>query len=126
MIATGVPYANELNTANALYGVSQAVLQAMLDYEGVYLFGFPDERMRNYAREYARIAGKADDLNDSGALWPQANIVSTARYLQALRDRYGSGWTAVAVYYGGGPVGEQIATRIARLHYPAREAAWRV
>lgn len=124
MRAVGVFHAEELNKAYDLYGVAPAMLRAILDFLGTEIFPLP-EVAADFARLYADQNGKSTPQNKDGIEDFESNYVAMAWYLTKLRAAYGGHWTPVARYFGDGPVGEQKATRVARLHYPKYERRWR-
>ena len=123
MIATGVRYAEELNTAAGLYGVRQSVLRAILDFEDADLFTLP-EPAEDFARVYAASKGYETGDNDGGVTHPESNYVAMAWYLYKMRTARGDGWTPVVMYFGGGPTAEQKTIRVARIHWPEYERRW--
>lgn len=121
--ATGVAFATQLNLVFAQFGVPPALLQAMLDIDGVSVLSLP-ESAAEYATIYAKTIGADTAQYDSGLTHPLSNLMAAAWYLTEVSEMQSSEWAAVAEFYGGGPTGRIKATKIAAGPYERRRRQW--
>lgn len=124
IVAEGVPYADHLNEAASLYGISPALLQGMLDIDGLSVFDLPDVAVEFALDFVRRMAGGATAQGVMADKDPRANIHAAAWYLSNVHGMYGSESAAIASFYGGGPVANLKATRIVSGPYERRRRQW--
>lgn len=123
MRAVGVTYADEINAAADEFGVPPALLQAMRDIDDVTLLELP-LTAQDYAKQHAVQIGGSSAQYDGGVTYPASNFMAAAWFLYQLAEMTGSEWSAVAWFYGGGPVGRIKASRIAAGPYERRRRQW--
>lgn len=120
--ASGVPNAAYLNEAASRYGVSQALLQGMLDIDGLTMFSLPAPAVAFADQLALKEDGTAQTLLGSEqARW---NIIAAAWFLSEVHVMYGSQSEAVSQFYGGGPQGRVKATKIVAGPFEKRRRQW--
>lgn len=123
LVASGVPHADHLNEAASRYGVNQALLQGMLDIDGLDVFDLPAPAVE-YADAISRSSGGIASQETSGHQQPRWNIMAAAWFLVEVNEMYGNQTEAVSQFYGGGPRGRIKAARIIAGPFERRRRQW--
>lgn len=121
--AIGVPNAAQINKASKAFGVPAALIQGMLDIDGLSLLSLPVPCI-DYATKYAKDNALASAANDNGATDPESHFMAVAWYLDSVAEMRGSEWASVIEFYGGGPAGRIKAMKIASGPYERRKRQW--
>lgn len=123
-LAYGVPHADHLNEAASKYGVDPALMQGMLDFDGLDVFVLPGPAVEfalDFLRQYAGGAALQGSLADKD---PRANIMAAAWFLAGVHELYGNEGRTLAEFYGGGPIAKLKAVRIIASTYERRRRQW--
>jgi soluble lytic murein transglycosylase-like protein len=123
MKASGVIYASYINEASDRFGVSPALLQAMIDDNSGSVLDLPDPAIEFANIEMLKEKG-GRSLSVQAHLVPKYNILAAAWYLSSVNEMFGSEPYAVSQFYGEGPRGKVRAAKIISGPYKRRVRQW--